>query len=246
MAASIQKSLETSSEDLQRSFGLAQKQAQYGRYLRVLDRSRLAEQYANGEIAMIFDVTSRREIEVDSTINGDGVGSDFLKSAKLILHRNAIQCPMGDYWKQQFVLIDNVEIVKSAEGIIPSTVRLYLGQEGTKDDRGGDVYVSPFDPVFEFFPRFREGESRVLVNDSGINLLRNNEPSVIQRRSEVVDCISDDQRHFAEQSRSDLGMIYEGFLASCGIYFGRGSVTLSQLQDRTVDVRNMLLGPVNF
>jgi hypothetical protein len=246
MGASLDKPLKAVFEDLQNSEDAVLKKAQCRRYLNILKRTSLAEQYANGKLAMILDVVPYREVEVEGTVPVHGEGRDILGSSRLILHRSAFESAVSDYWNQQLVLIDNIEIVKSPEGIIPSTIRLYVGDDRLVDSRCGQIYVSSAQLTFETLARFGEGESRVLVNDGEIDPLRDNKPCVIQRGSEIVNGVPDNQGHLPKQSRGVPRMILEGLCAYCTIYVDRGNVTLLQRQGRTIDVRNMLLGPVNL
>lgn len=118
--------------------------------------------------------------------------------ARFIFHSSARESAVANYWDQQLVLIENVEIVKGADGVIPSTVRLYANHNRTEHGRRSNMYINASKFSFELCSRFVEHKSCPLVDLGGIDLFEHNKPSVVERRLEIVNGIPKNQGQLAE------------------------------------------------
>jgi hypothetical protein len=241
----VSESLDRCGESIECQMDAAFKKAEARRYIHMFKWAPVAEDYIDAKVAMILDVVPRSKVEVDGTIATGAVRPNFVL-ARFILHHSARKSAVANYWDQQLVLVNHIEIVKGVDGVIPSTVGLYAEHNRFKHRGASDVYINAPKFSFELWPRLVEHKSCPLTNFGGIDSPEHSKPSVVQGRPEVVNSVSKNQGHFTEQSRLIMGLVLERLPSSCSIYLYRGNVTLLQRQDRAVDVGDMLLGPLQL
>jgi len=148
-------------------------------------------------------------------------------------------------WKQQPVLVENVEIVESTEGIIPSLVRFYDIHNVVTDSLGGLRYQSAIDGTFQFLRGFSEWES-------GVRIVEFEPPknhfidSKIQSTFKVVDGIPHNQRKFFWHGFSYCEL--KALLSSLRVSLNdkRVEVCLRESPQTRMKITDVLLGPFNL
>jgi len=150
------------------------------------------------------------------------------------------------YWNDEEMFIVDVNIVQCAKGVIPS---LSVGPYGVNNRHHHNVadslYKSAINGVYKFLPRLPKGEFRVLGGRFPIisDDIRNQN---IQRRSEIVNGVANDQRDFTRIVFDDFsdknlsaGLLIFLDSESAKITLDVGFKNLHQLTD-------VLLGPFDL
>jgi hypothetical protein len=161
------------------------KAAKDAQYLRILQSQSILKDYRDGRCALVLDVPISFPGNEMRPVTFNGNTASLVEFALFIFHSDASQHGYLNRWNQEPVLIENVQSVKSIEGIIPTTVRTYVGNCAPKKHRSNGVY-------FSFFQRsFKELFGRVDWEFCFANL-RGNEsadyfyPRIIERGLQIV------------------------------------------------------------
>src|ERR1035437_1313855 len=219
---------------------------EFMRYYAPVKRRPLWEEYRDGDVSIVFDLDVWKEIEVDQPhASKTGHRRDFISHAFLVFHANAHGTRAIDDWKQQFVFVRDIEIVKSPEVDIPSTVRLYVGGDLFEESGTGLVYLSPRKRVIKHLRSLPERELPELSLREFESVDRLN-PGVIQGGSQVVDSIASRERNI-DEAISKIGAFVLDRLSS-GFFLpldGR-SVIPFQREGKRLNFSDVLIGPVNL
>lgn len=146
------------------------------RYLLVVVRLNIVGQLYDA----YFAAASHVEREIGKTPSGD----DAVQAS---------ESSDGKYRRQEAVFVDNVQCVKTKQGVIPSFVRLYVVRDNPNDDGLGSLYYSVAEGFYEFLPCLPYGEGGVLRWNPPRTL--NQFPcQVIEGSTQIMDNISNEQR----------------------------------------------------
>ncbi len=243
----VSKNLDPSIDLTQNVCDMERQLLDYSRYFPSCWNGRsLSEEYRKGNMAVILDLVPRREIHVERAVSFDSVGVQFMRPTSLVFHSSVVDARVAYDWRQQTVLVRDVQIVESAQAIIPSTVRLYIRPHSIEQPRSGHVYISPRQRRVELLQCFSERELGVAVHHGGTDLPHNGNPGVIKRGSEIVDGIPEHESYFVDETGSFGGIVFERHDSTFRVVLNSGNVTILQLSDRCFDIRDVLFGPIDF
>jgi hypothetical protein len=146
-------------------------------------------------------------------IGGRHVRPDAVLRDDDFLHR-------GDCRQQQAVFVDDVELVETPVGVVPSLVRLQLFERGRCGDADSFLYLGQ--NGFEFVRVGRDWES---VIASGSLVVGGDEFAVedVERGAEVVDRVSGDEADFLARRRNVLAKATD-YLAGIRVFLTEDSI----------------------
>jgi hypothetical protein len=219
--------------------------SEYFFYVDSLKWHSIAKDYREGKLAIVLYANAGAKVDM-KRLRSVGANRITLPNvAVFILHSDVHCSAVGDYWKQQFVLVENVKIVESTQGIIPTTVRSYFGYDPIKQSRTGDVYISPLKRRCQKLPTVPEGEFCVTVKAPSVSVA-NNHPSMVKSGTQVMDGVSACQRKIDEEAIGFFRYEFERISSGCTIYLDGSSVTISQPNETQAEIIDMLLGPFDL
>jgi hypothetical protein len=143
------------------------------------------------------------------------------------------------------VLIKDVEIVQGPEDVIPSLIRFYGIHNETSDRAGGFLYQSSIDCTYKFISGFSDWKSSVGIVPSKAHkndFIDGN----IKCRFEIVEGVTDYQREIIWQGFSFREL--ENIISGLGVFLDAETVkvTCGEIQNATVKVSDVMLGPFNL
>lgn len=217
-------------------------------YLDAAVKAGIWHHYIKGQLALILNLNIRSE--------RDDVGRTCTcwsaKSLKcftaVILHNNAVDSGYRRQGEQNQMLVRNVEFVKSVEdgAVLPSFVRLYVGDEQVEDGRIREgVYANPIDRTFKVFQRGMDRKLRMIAVKSVNMLSEQSNPSEIERGPKIVNSISSDQGDVIGVL-AEVEKVYEFLIASVSIHQNSGGAGFFQRANSPLQIRNVLIGPLDF
>ena len=213
----------------------------------ILQGQSLVEEYEQGRLTLVcdLDVSMARKWS-DASLRGSEnpkINSNFL--ASVVLKAKVTQHADVHDWKQEPMLVNDVEFVQGPEGVIPSVVRFYGIHDEVRDCFGGLMYQSALDGSYKFIPSFSKWESAMVIitpKATENNLINCN----VERPLEVVEGISDHERSVSWKSfrflvAKNIFPSLRGFIDNDVV-----EVTFLEIQNAVVKVTDVLLGPFDL
>jgi hypothetical protein len=207
----------------------------------------LVEQYKQGWLTLVCDlaISKSRQGPFSDPLSSDDPRADDVLLASLIFQANVSHNVHAHHREQEPVFVDNVHIVQGPEGIIPSLVRLYGLHNEVTDLFGGLLYQSAVDGNFKCVSGFSEWKPSVIVvtteppKDNFVN-------STIESGLEIMKRVSDDEGKVAANKLRYFD--FKEILSCLRITVDAEYVNAAcgEATDRTVEVVNVLLGPLNL
>jgi hypothetical protein len=220
--------------------------AGYRRSLEKSENISLVENYLNGKMALVCDLVVTVKGDRKFSAATEPYGDCPSRCSLLILHNNAFDGNHLSDWEQEQVLVSNIKIVKAGNSFIPtSTVRSYVGNYPFKKDGRNRIYFSAFKRTFQFFHGRVKRELGVIVRRADVSL-NDTRPCVIQRGSEVVDGISNNDSQLPSDSVSIGQEMLELLQAGSYLRLDNGNISIWNRSDSLVQFRDVLIGPLDF
>lgn len=146
---------------------------------------------------------------------------------------------------QEAMFVQNIKLVETPEGPIPSFIRLYRVGDEPRDFWGGSLYRSITLGIFKVFPLATKREidlGSFFPGDSGYCFIGEQ----IKRRTKIVDSVPDDEgRNFWKRlSNSDA----EGLVSSLRVFIDADTIKVSILErlEHSPKILDVLLGPLDL
>jgi hypothetical protein len=218
------------------------------RYLDAVVKAGIRQHYVKGQLALILNLNLRIEGDDVRRIGSCLNAKSFESFTGVILHNNVLDSGHWRQGEQNQMLVRDVELVKSVEecAVLPSFVRLYIGDEQIEDGRIRDgVYANPVERTFKVLQRSVDRKLSAFAVKSGDMLFEQSDPSEIERGSEIVNRISDDQSNVV-CIFSKLQRVYELLRSSVTIFLDRNTTTCLQRENCPLQVCDMLIGPLDL
>jgi len=156
----------------------------------------LIENYCEGRLAFVcdLDISVPQASVIGCPIIGDHPVGNLNLLVSLVYKANTIDYSDLHMRNDELMLIGNVETVQSPEGSpIPSSVRLYRIHDVVDDWARGLRFESAIDGAEKLIPSFADEETGFVVPSASVSKL-NIADSEIESRSEIMKCVSKDQR----------------------------------------------------
>jgi hypothetical protein len=212
------------------------------------------EQYRNGRMALIL----RCELSFPTKFD---VEARFLSKDRLLVDKRiafiVLKAKLGkphhiEYWDQQLMFVEDVQIVQGPKGAIPSLVGLYDIQQEIDDQRDSGIsgetllFQSAIDLTYKFLPLIANWKPCPVIGLSGCDGFKSLVVQNIQGAFEIMQDIADDESA-ARHVESGLVNLKSNtvapfvFLDADGVKIRFGE-SLKQL----IQVTDVLHGPFNL
>jgi hypothetical protein len=225
------------------------KRSQIVHYRHLLKQSNvnLAKHYLDGELALVLDCAFQRQADAVGAIASHEIGVPGFQIPFLIFHNDALSVYGSRYWNEQPMLVRDVHVVKHFNEAIPTNcVRLYVGDDPVKEFRTKNIYFSPSQSAFYFFPGLRSGEFGVTIKCSASVPFDGSAVGVINRRPEIMESISNNQRHNWSEFGKVSKCVDDILRSNTLVTLDSGTVTVLHRSNELLQVRNVFIGPFNF
>jgi len=205
-----------------------------------------AENYIEGRLSLICDIevgVSRYHIQFSSLPNNK------VNELKAITSLVFGTCPnkSGDRGDgdQQLMFVHDVEVVKCAQGVIPSLVRFYRIDDNVDDGTGRSLYFPAIDGFYKFVTRVPKVELRLpvgCVSSQGDDLVSHQ----VQGRAQVVNCIANNQGNFTGHLLSGLEL--QDIISTIRVSLDVKTieVRLEKCQENALKLIDVLVGPFDL
>jgi len=213
----------------------------------------LLEHYKEGRASWVFDMKSTFKID-EKREHGSGPSVSPVDFPIFIFYVNAADRGIVNDWDKKAMLVSDVHFVQGPNGVIPSTVGLYLAYEESEKLRGGDVYLQVRQRTFKMICCRVNGELCIPPFISPDCSLRGDQsrgrfkPNVIQSALQIVDGISDDCSEIVSDipSRDACKIALDTFASSTRIYVNPDGQPFFQAVNARFKFRDVLVGPFDF
>ncbi len=198
-----------------------------------------AEKYIEGRISIILYVQfGAAEISVKQSVGADARGQGDREVSVLVFGVN-INGDNIENNDQAAMLINDVQIVQSVQGIIPSTVGLYRINYQVADFRTRSLYFSTVNRAYEFLSFFKEWKL-----STSIRIRDGLADHQIESRMKIVNGVSDNQSRIGWEFKVDL----ETDISSLAIFLDvqTARVSVSKPLHKGVEVTDVLIGPFDL
>lgn len=211
----------------------------------VLEGCSKVKEYRSGRMALVLDC----KVPVREKPDPAGLVHDvrsFLRNQVtfIVLKADTVESKKLQQWDEKLMLVSNVHIVESPEGVIPSRVGFYT-VENEIVDRTGDLllFQSAINGVYKRLPRIKNWEPRPVGRTADESVVEN-----IQSTPQVVKCVSDNQRRSVEGKWRWLNVDAKVIAACLNVFINADSVEIGIKESGNggVNVVDVLLGPLNL
>jgi len=235
-------------QDINRVTDELDKRLERVKYLKALKTCKISEGYRDGKLSLIFDMPiSLGQINsVWPRTSGDPSCSSDGFSCFFIFESDAADSGNGNHGDQEQVLIRNVQCVKGEDVIVPSRVRLYIGENPFVEPRAESVYFSPFKGVFHSLSGFAEGKLGKIIQRCGKEFLDCSNPRVIEGRPKIVDGIPGNDGNLYADGFHLWMTVFNRLASGLRVSLNCGDVTICQSADDFSNIRDVLIGPFNL
>lgn len=216
----------------------------------------LVEQYISGRLSLVVDVDFIAFGNAGAPTNGD-IGVVELnrqraldnEGTRFVFYMNVRQCRNVEHGNEQFVFVENIEVVKSADRVIPSLVRLYNVNYVLPEFSGeAFMYYSILASFYKFLPRAVGLEWKADVSEAlgGTSLGHNVADQQIECASEIVNSVANNGgRIFRNSSQhSELQDVLFGIRIVLNDKFVE--VSLNECLKDRVKLKDVLIGPFDL
>jgi hypothetical protein len=156
----------------------------------------VAEEYAKGRLSIVCYVElggSGERLNFSTLADYKSRVNDFI--VVVIMRANTSQSSDRNNWDQQPMLVHDVPLVKTPQGLIPSLVWFDFIDDQVTDDVSGYLYFSTMDGFYKFVSRVADREIGIPGWDfprHGNNFTGHE----VQGGSQVMDNVANNQRNF--------------------------------------------------
>ena len=200
-------------------------------------------------------IKRRLSIICDLIISGTLYRSEFFalvdKKRKITKGTTAIVFPINPSKRhnvnirdQEAVLVHDVELVKSPQGVIPSLVWFYRVQDQVENLSTGRLYFSSVHDGYEFMPGFSNSELSPLIGSitrQADDFTRHE----VEGGTQIVNAVSNNERHIKGQF---LGCLELDSICSIRILLDKDTmgVSLKEGIDKRIQLTDVLIGPFDL
>lgn len=207
------------------------------------------EQYRRGRMALIVhcEIPSVQmpESHAPRIVHENRINRNL--DVFVIFKANTLYQHKLQHWNQKLMLIHDIEIVNSPEGIIPSLVGFYRIQNKSLNGRSDLLlFQSAVKKTFEFLPRVSDWEACPL---RGVSIASENNLVVheIQSTAQVVQHVSDDEGSLSDIQES-MKLKPDIICSHLSIFIdmNRVEVRAKEVIEKRIEVIDVLQGPFNL
>jgi hypothetical protein len=202
------------------------------------------EDYLNGRLSVILDVTTCRDVDAVSDVSL-GRNQTVKDATAFVLEFHAINLDEVDDWNKEDVFIVQIQGIDGANVGVPSFVRFHAFNHKVEDGRGLAYFSCLREVAYKFLPRIRDWKMRPLGQSGGAEFFNGSAPSKIESASQIVDCISRKHRDICFEGSISQGVIKE-LLPRLSIDLAGGWVSIGRSVDSLLNIRDVLLGPFDL
>lgn len=219
------------------------KRREHVRYIHAISGRSLVEDYRDGNVALILDVPAGLNGNKVWRFLGSPPSTAPLDFTSFIFQLNAINGGKTHNWDQEPMFVENVEFVNGADGgIIPSVVRLYIGNDEFKECRGDDVYFSPVQRVFKLILGGVHGKFGELADCRGDKSLDGSYPCMVKSALLIMNSVSNHQCKVSCNVRI-AKIMFDDLVSNVRVSLDCGSVGIWQRANASLNIGDVLIGP---
>ena len=207
------------------------------------------EEYGNGRMALVLHCDCQViGIEEPNTRGFVHYVSGFSNHTMLvILKAHVMKAHKLQNWDEHLMFVSIAQLVQSPNGCIPTLVGLDTHHQ--LNDFNGDLllFQSLIQGVCKTVPRISDWK---VSPESGLSPAGNNclVPHMVERTSQVLDSVTDSERDILNR---ESGSIYVKAQEICSAFrvmldSRRVEVTIRKGQQHLVNIRDVLIGPLNL
>lgn len=214
------------------------------------------EQYIGGRLSLVVDVEFRTPSHTDrgpsdrleATIVFDTHSAiNHTEVARFVFDVDSRQNRNMQHWDQQDVFVEDVEVVYSANGLIPSLVRLY-GVEYLPAERFGEarLYYSTVKSCYELLPAFASPEWEFGVGHVAASIANDAANHQVERTPEIVNGVANDKGRVIGNGLHNPEV--QNIVSGIRIFLDEKfvEVRLGEALKDGVQLKNVLLGPFDL
>lgn len=216
---------------------LRREAAERRQYLEALNRCSLAERYVKYDLSVILDLCIKRDDLLERIEPMRESDIELVSSPVWVLEFHALDTADREHWDQEMVFVVNIELVNGQNIGVPSVVGFYSIYD--KDDKGERYYG------FEGRPKLISGLVRIDRKLAVFGLAHNTAPCNIQSAMQIMNYITHDQRDIGSQCAVSKSVVEELF-PRISVHVQAGAVTIGRGSESLLDIRDVLVGPLNF
>jgi hypothetical protein len=165
------------------------------RYGEALKNTCFLDSYREDKLALILNLDTFLEGNDVWRSGLDGKTRTANNFTVSIFHHNSPDASVWLQSEQKQMLVRNIEIVKGVDhAVVPSFVRLNIGNDSLEESWASGVYFNPMKGGFQLFPSIPNREFGELGTGSGDVSFDGAHPCVIERGMKIMKGISSDQR----------------------------------------------------
>jgi hypothetical protein len=210
----------------------------------------ILQAYKEGKVTMILNFTVPPDKETDRPISTNRNSISPGSFAQLVYQRKALDCGTNECGDKEFVFVSGIQVTEVNEhgaSIIPSAVRLYIGDNPVVQGRGQFMYFDALERAFKVSLSRADWKFRPLSLGGTCVLHDGPYIGMVDSTVEVMDGISDNHPQLCQKT-VDFGRSVSNLLQVLRIseVFDSSNVTIWQIGDKQLDFCNVLFGPFYF
>jgi hypothetical protein len=211
----------------------------------VLEGCSKVKEYCGGRMALILDVNVNVWGQSDAAGVVHQVELPLInRKMFIVLKADTVESKKLEQWDEKLMLVPDVHIVESPEGVIPSRVGFYVVKDEIVD-RTGDLllFQSAIKGNYKLLPRIANWEGRPIRRATDKSVVED-----IQSASQVVQCVTDNKCCSTEGKWRWLDVNAKVIAQLFRVFIDADSVEVrcEELCDSGVNVVDVLLGPLNL
>ncbi len=207
-------------------------------YFQVLERCSLAESYLKSDLSVVLELCPKGNV-LPVVIGPCNSNVEAVNTSIFILQFHAANSYDREHGNEEMMFVVDVEGVESENIGVPSRVTFHAIDNKIEH---GDCYASPLERTLKLLPRFLRVDGKLSVSGS---CREHPAPSDIESAMQIVNCISNNQSNIGAQSVVSKSVV-ENLFPRCRIDVHSGAVTVRRGVESFLDIRDVLVGPLDF
>jgi hypothetical protein len=208
-------------------------------------RRPILEDYLHGRLSIAIDVSPWRDGDAVSDKPFDSSQAPNINASMFVLQLHAINSDDLKNWRQEFVFVVNVEVMKGAHVAVPSSVRFQVIHQESEDARGWIYFSSLSEGRFKVVPIVPEGHFVVPSECPRAKSLEDSAPSVIKSAPEIMNRITRHKGNIGANGPVAKDVI-QILLPRLRVDLEAGWVSINRGAESLLNIRDVLLGPFDF
>ncbi len=212
--------------------------------LLTLRQCSLSERYLESELSVVLDLT----VQGNSRSVGAGTNQHYGVSGNLpifMLQFHALNPNDREHRDQEVVFVVNVESVKGVKIVVPSLVTFHALYHEHKKGGVARYFSLTRERRFKVLPCGVNRKLGFVAKHSRVKPLDNVAPCEIKSALEIVDCVTNNESDIRSEVAVSKAVVEE-LLPRLSIEVQAGAVCVQRSAESLVDIRDVLIGPLDL